>query len=458
MKAYLNPANPSVVVQPQNGEIALPQSGEMFIDQCKRENRRLRRSVMSSRAVAQFGFSLRELRVLCVSAVEKSAENAHRRGAENAESRRRIQTEPLPSPSVVLLERAKRLLREFSRYKHFVPAALSTLKPAAALFLLVIAVSVGAQQPQQKDAASELKNNGPQANDPATPVAADEELYRIGTGDVLDVRVFNRPQLSRESVRVDNRGMIHMPLIDSEIRAGCRTEAELAAEVANLYLKYQRHPHVDVFIKEYSSRPVAVMGAVSKPGQFQLQRRVRLLELVSLAGGPTERAGQRVLVAHGTEISSCDENTAAAGADGFESFDLNNTLKADGAANPFVRPGDIITVPEAQQVFVTGNVLRPMSIPLKETITLSQAVAMAGGTMPDSKKTGIRVLRQLPGAPGKTELVVDLEAITKRKADDIELQANDIVDVPTATGKRIFRTLLSAVAPTAGSLPVRVIH
>ena len=293
-------------------------------------------------------------------------------------------------------------------------------------------------------------------NTPAQPGSASSaaDLYRIGPGDVLEVRVFNRPQLSRDAVRVDNRGMIRMPMIESEIRAGCRTESELAEELATLYLKYQRHPHVDVFIKEYSSKPVAVMGAVDKPGQFQLQRRVRLLELVSLAGGPTERAGQRVLLAHGTEIASCDEN--AASASGFEAYDLNNTLRGDDNSNPYVHPGDIITVPEAQQVFVVGNVLKPTSISLKEKVTVSQAVAMAGGTMADAKKDRVRILRQLPGSPAKTEIVVDLDAISKRKADDIELKPNDIIDVPTSAGKRLFRGLIGAVAPTI-SRSVRVV-
>ena len=301
---------------------------------------------------------------------------------------------------------------------------------------------------QQTDTAIEL---------PEGVGATAKDLYRIGPGDVLEMRVLNRPQLSRDAVRVDNRGMIRMPMIDGEIRAGCRTESELSEEVARLYLRYQRHPQVDVFIKEFSSKPVAVIGAVEKPGQFQLQRRVRLLELVSLAGGPTERAGQRILVAHSTEMSPCDEAPAMS-TDGFESYDLNNTLKADGVANPYVRSGDIITVPEAQQVFVVGNVFRPTSIPLKERITVSQAVAMAGGTMPDSRKDRIRVLRQSPGSLSKTEIVVDLAAISKRKADDIELQPNDIVEVPTSTGKRILRTIISAVAPSASSLPLRVVH
>jgi polysaccharide biosynthesis/export protein len=297
-----------------------------------------------------------------------------------------------------------------------------------------------------------FRTNGQKVNN--TPsVETKEDLYQIGAGDVLEVRVFNRPQLSREAVRVDNRGMIRMPMIEGEIRAACLSEAELAKQVANLYLKYQRNPHVDVFVKEYSSKPVAVMGAVDKPGQFQIQRRVRLLELVSLAGGPTERAGQQILVAHSTELSSCDQT--ASSANDFDSYDLNATLRADVNANPFVKAGDIITVPEAQQVFVVGNVLKPTTISLKEKVTVSQAIAMAGGTMEDSKKDRVRILRHVAGALSKTEIIVDLDAINKRKADDVELHANDIVDVPTSSGKRFFRGLINAVAPTV-SRTVRV--
>lgn len=325
--------------------------------------------------------------------------------------------------------------------------SLGMTKPALAslaLTVLLTALSTSAQQADLSDGVA------------ASRVSATANLYRIGPGDVLDIRVFNRPQLSRDAVRVDNRGMISMPMIDAEIRAGCRTESEVSEEIAALYLKYQRRPQVAVFIKEYSSKPVAVMGAVDKPGQFQLQRRVRLLELISLAGGPTDRAGQRILVAHTTDVSTCDESTAASSG-GFESYDLNNTLKADDTSNPYVHPGDVITVPEAQQVFVVGDVFRPTSISLKERVTVSQAVAMAGGTMPDAKKSSIRILRQSPGSSTRTEIVVDLNAVSKRKADDPELMANDIIEVPTSTGKSILRGLISAVAPAAANLPIRVI-
>jgi polysaccharide biosynthesis/export protein len=318
----------------------------------------------------------------------------------------------------------------------FVPSALGL----ATLTMLVVLLSPFPARGQKPEGNSkEQLASSPSAGD----------LYRIGSGDVLEIRVFNRPQLSRESVRVDNSGGIRMPMIESEIRAGCRSEAELAETIATQYRKYLHHPHVDVFIKEYSSRPVAVIGAVDKPGQFQLQRRVRLLELVSLAGGPSERAGERVLVAHGTEVSSCEQSAATS--ESFDSFNLNSTLRGEEAANPYVRPGDIITVPEAQQVFVVGNVFKPTSISLKERITVSQAVAMAGGTMTDAKRDRVHILRQVPGRAGKTEIVVNLEAIGKRQSEDIELQANDIVEVPTSAGRRLLRGLLSAVAPGLSS-------
>jgi polysaccharide export outer membrane protein len=249
--------------------------------------------------------------------------------------------------------------------------------------------------------------------------------------------------------------MIRVPMIESEIQAGCRTEVELAKEIAGVYLKYQRNPHVDVFVKEYNSRPVSVMGAVSKPGQFQLQRRIRLLELISLAGGPTERAGERILMAHGEQLPVCGEQAMA---DEVDSYDLNQLVRGDHDANPYVRPGDVITLPEAQQVFVVGNVFRPSSITLKEKITVSQAVAMAGGMMPDSRSDRVRIMRQTAGSMTKTEILVDLKAIDKRTTPDIALQANDIVDVPTANGKRLLRGLLGAVLPSIAQFPLRVVR
>jgi polysaccharide export outer membrane protein len=278
---------------------------------------------------------------------------------------------------------------------------------------------------------------------------------------VLDIRIFNRPQLSREAVRVDRRGTIRMPLIEGEVQAACRTERELADEISTRYLKFIKAPQVDVFVREFNSQPVAVIGAVNSPGRFQLQRPVRLLELLTFANGPAERAGRSIQVIHAADSPVCEAPTSAsedALKTGLVSFSLISTLQGREPSNPFVQPGDIITIPEAEQAFIVGNVLRPTAIPLKEPTSISRAVAFAGGTMPDTKNDGVRIIRQLPGSATKTEIHVDLKAIEKRQAEDVLLQANDIVDVPTSGGKRFMRTLLSTIAPAAGQLPVQVIR
>ena len=319
--------------------------------------------------------------------------------------------------------------------------------------LLVLAIVTGlthAQQPEKQNA------NSPMISSAVT--SANEDRYRIGPGDILDIRILNRPTLSREAVRVEGNGMIRMPLIENEIQAACKTEGELAKEIASRYQKFYRHPQVDVFIKEYHSRQVAVIGAVNDQSRFLLQRRIRLLELLTYAKGPSNKAGQTINIVHSPPTLPCQEETEPQDvAAAFSSYKLSDTLAGDPKANPYLLPGDIVTIPEAEQVYVVGNVFTPLTIPLKEPVTLSRAIAMAGGVRQDTKKDKVRIVRQEPGSSVRKELVVDLSAIEKKSAVDIALQANDIIDVPTSEGKSFLRSLLGGVAPSITQLPVRVV-
>jgi polysaccharide export outer membrane protein len=296
----------------------------------------------------------------------------------------------------------------------------------------------------------------------SSSVIAGDDQYRIGPGDVLEVRVFNRPQLSRDAVRVDGRGLIEMPLLEQGIAAACKTESEVAHDIAAHYLRYQRNPHVSIFVKEFNSQPVAVIGAVLQPGRFQLQRRVRLLELLAFAGGPTERAGEHVNIVRTADVP-CPASTAAMDRSesvqsGLISFKLEDVLKGYSATNPYVQPGDVVSMPEAEQAFVVGNVLKPTAINLKEPITITRAIAMAGGVMPDTKLNRVRIVRQSQAGNSEAEIFVDLTAIEKHESENVVLRSGDIVDVATAGGKRFFRTLFSAFAPALASAPVRVVH
>jgi polysaccharide export outer membrane protein len=257
--------------------------------------------------------------------------------------------------------------------------------------------------------------------------------YRIGPGDVLDVRVFNRPQLSRE-VRVDNEGNIQMPLLEQPIRAACMNESEVSKTIAIAYLKYQRNPYVSVFIKEFSSQPIAVIGAVEKPGQIILRRRMRLFDAITLAGGPSKLAGSSVEIAHTGGVSICDGRPGQSDDDdvksGFVAFTLSDTLRGDERSNPWLQPGDYVRVPEADQAWVIGNVNKPSPVSLREPTTLMRAVASAEGWAKHSKLTKVTILRATPGNPEGELIAVDLQAISQRKAPDILLRSKDIVYIP----------------------------
>ena len=320
---------------------------------------------------------------------------------------------------------------------------------------------VAAQQPGQEPTSPQTSGAASTASRMISSAVTPDDRYRIGPGDVLDIRVFNRPLLSREAVRIDGRGVIRMPLIEGDIHAACLTEVELAEEIATRYSKYLRNPQIDVFVKEFQSQPVAVIGAVNTPGRFRLQRQVRLLELLTFANGPANSAGQSLQVIHTGDQSLCEKAAPVSTDDSvtatFVSYKLSDTLRGDPGANPYVRPGDIVSIPDADQVYVVGNVFQPKTIALKEPITVTRAIAMAGGEQRDTKRDRIRIIRQLPGSTTKHEIYVDLKAIEKHQGEDIALQANDVVDVPNSAGKTLLRSLMGTIVPMVSQLPVRVI-
>jgi polysaccharide export outer membrane protein len=284
------------------------------------------------------------------------------------------------------------------------------------------------------------------------------ERYRIGVGDVLEIRVYNRPQLSREAVRVEGNGVIRMPLIEGDIQAACKTEGELAKEISTRYARYYRNLPVDVFIKEYHAREVALIGAVNEQGRYQMQRHIRLLELLTFAKGPSDKAGRNINIVRGPRADVCASSESTTSSDGkLITLSLTDTLRGDEASNPYVEGGDIVTIPEAEQVYVIGNVYSPKSLPLKETLTVSRAIAMAGGPLRDSKTDKIHIVRRTAGTADQTEIFVSLAAIAHKKEADLVLQANDIVEVPESTGKSLIRSMIGAVGPSIAQMPVRVI-
>src|SRR5688572_20157791 len=205
------------------------------------------------------------------------------------------------------------------------PSKAEMFKRSAMLILVLAAISLPAlaQQPAEKtpgDKSIAANTNKTEA----APSATGDDRYRIGPGDVLDIRFLNRPNLSRDAVRVEGNGMIRMPLIDTEIQAACKTEGELAKEIAGRYLKFYRNPQIDVFIKEHRSVTVSIIGMVNEQGRFQLQRRIRLLELLTHAKGHSEKAGQTINVVHSAPVIECQPGNAERDDLAFSSYKLSD--------------------------------------------------------------------------------------------------------------------------------------
>ncbi|MFN7930780.1 MAG: polysaccharide biosynthesis/export family protein [Blastocatellia bacterium] len=316
-------------------------------------------------------------------------------------------------------------------------------------------------------AQTSLPDAQPASTTPKAVTKASDISYRIGVGDLLDVRVLNHPEMSRKS-RVEGTGIIRMPYI-GEIPATCLTEAQLSQMLTERYRKYIREPNVDIFIEEYNSQLVAVIGAVEKPGRFQLQRRVRLIELLINAGGPKINvAGPTLHLIRSGEKDLCATTappTAPAGSEPepavpqLLSFKIKDLLTGSTDANLYVQPGDIVSVPEAEQVFVTGYVMRPGPLALGSQMTLTQALGMAGGYTPEASKKKVRLLRQTPNSNAREEQLFNMEDIEKHKLDDVVLQPNDLIEVPNSAGKVILRGLLNT-GPTSmmNVLPTRIIR
>jgi polysaccharide biosynthesis/export protein len=267
-----------------------------------------------------------------------------------------------------------------------------------------------------------------------------DERYRIGYQDTLEIQIFRHPELNQR-VSVNSNGTINLFRIPQPVTAVCKTERELANEVADAYKKdYLRNPEVNVVATEQRSRAFAVIGAVEKPGTYLISKRIRLLELLSQAGGPNKEAGSRLIVARTGSTSNCKINDQSANDDvTLMDFKVKDVLEAK--QNLVMMPGDIVSVLDSDVVYVYGNVIKQGQVRIKEPITLTQAIASSEGLKPATKKDKIRVLRQKANSLEREEFVYSLDDIDKRKVPDPFLEPNDVVAVSEDATKSILRNI-----------------
>jgi polysaccharide biosynthesis/export protein len=313
------------------------------------------------------------------------------------------------------------------------------------VFLGIVLFSVGALQAQTSNTTASQTPSG----------NADEgERYRIGYEDILEINVAKHTEL-RVKVSVGKDGTIRVPRIEEPVQAACKTTQEVANDITTAYKKdFLRNPFVSVEVVEQKSQWASVIGAVDKPGNIYLTRKVQLLQLISFAGGPNIHAGMRLMVFRAGNSSTCQkDNELIAQMNNDDTVELREFKLQDvmkGKETLWIQPGDVVSVLEADNVYVYGNVRKEGFVPMKEPITLMQALAYSQGLKSATQKDKIRVLRQKDGSAERVEMIYDLNAIVRGKSQDPLLEPNDVIAVSEDRTKMILTKIANSAT---GGIP-----
>jgi polysaccharide export outer membrane protein len=287
--------------------------------------------------------------------------------------------------------------------------------------------------------------------------AAESRLeYRIGPEDLVEISVFEIPELSR-TVRVSISGQISLPLVGA-VRAAGLTPSQLERELTNLLKNnYVKDPQVSVFLKEFKSDPVSIVGSVKMPGLYPIQTQKSLIEVLVMAQGFSDKAGRYVVVTRKAAEAN-GEVRSDPKAPVILEIPIKDLLQTgDPKWNVPIYPGDVIKVAPAGTVYVGGSVSHPGAFPLIDfdNVSVIQAVAMAGGTIrAASKKRTVIVRRDAAG--NRVEVKIDLARIEDGRDPDATLGANDILFIPASKGAAAAMRGLEATIQAATAMAYRI--
>lgn len=279
--------------------------------------------------------------------------------------------------------------------------------------------------------------------------------YKIGPEDLLEISVFEDEKLNK-TVRVSSQGNISLPLL-GVLKVRGLTGNELEKEIRDLLAeKYFQDPHVSVFIKEYRNQRISVMGAVEKPGVYEVTGQKTVLDILAIAGGLKEDAGQLLFLIRPPKP---EEGVLKGKKDSDDQtprtfmVDLEELLvRGDLILNLPLIHGDVINIPVSGKIFVGGEVKNPGGFPLRgKKLTISQAIALAGGLKSDAAGSETKVFRYSEKGTGKEILSANVYEIQKGKEEDFYLKENDIILVPKSGTKTVLNEIWDFIKGRIGS-------
>jgi polysaccharide export outer membrane protein len=375
--------------------------------------------------------------------------------------------------------------------------ALALSLGLSSFLLLHAAPSLRAQNVETSDKANErLRSLAANSSRPSQP-----SDYVIGAGDLVNVQVFDVPEMSRE-LRVSQTGTIGIPLVPVRLQIAGLTEIQTERKITEVLEANGliSHPEVSVTVKEKKSRPITIVGAVAHPQVYEADRQVTLIDVLAQAGGITADASDHVIVTRPERDQSQDapqsqpdaatDSAPALGAGSAATptsapaaatksaaeplppqnppplvntitVNLSQILEAgDMANNVVIQPGDVVTVPHAGIVYVLGAVSKPGGYTVtndRAQLSTLKVLSLAGGLDKTAKSDRAVIVRK--DATGQQQQVdVDLKKIMKFESEDVQLRPSDILYVPRSAGKQAaIRAAELATAIGTGVLIYRLV-
>ena len=276
---------------------------------------------------------------------------------------------------------------------------------------------------------------------PAVDSAGPDSAPRLGAGDLLEISVYNVPELTSKA-RISSNGDVYIPLVNYVHVAGLTAEeAERLLEKRLADGGFVKIPHVTVFVDQSATQGASILGEVVRPGVYPIIGEQRLFDVISAAGGLTEKAGRSITLTHRGQPEAPT------------TIPVSRNLADNPSSNVPVLAGDTIIVRKADVVYVVGDVGRPSGLLMESgQLTVLQAIALAGGTTRTAKLGAARIIRK--GSNGISETRVPLKKILEAKSPDLPMQADDILFVPTGTGKAFAGHTLQAALQAAAAASI----
>lgn len=279
--------------------------------------------------------------------------------------------------------------------------------------------------------------------------------YLIGPGDKIIGKVMGEEAFNFE-VMIDDNGKFELPFVDKMVVAKCRTKSQIKDKVKEHYSRFLREPLIDVQVQRRTPTPITVSGEVKSPRQIELKyiRDVRLLELLRFAGGAKESARGDIRVfrtqlppcANDEQVKTWKEEYDNGQVFPSQTYSLKAVNTAKVESNPIIYPGDIIYLEKASPVYFTGEIATRQGIYIPEGgLSLSQAIAMLGGTRTKALTKDIKIYRKNGKSDIEREMLsVNYDLIKKGEAKDIWLKPYDIIDIRMKK-KSMAKTILEVV-------------